>query len=152
MNDEQLELREVSAENAADACRLAVKPHQEQFVASVAESLAEAHAQPTTAWPRLVYRGDELVGFVMGAFDPDSPTWFFRSGIWRLNVAAQAQRNGVGRFAVEAVLSEARRRRFAEATVLWKPGTDGPAAFYERLGFEPTGEQFHGEVIGRLDL
>lgn len=152
MTDEWLELRAVSPENVVHACRLAVKAHQKRFVAPVAESLAEAYAQPGAAWPRLVYRGDELLGFVMGAFDRDSPIWFFRSGIWRLNVAAEAQRGGVGRFAVEAVLSEARRRGFNEATVLWKPGKGGPAPFYERMGFKPTGEQFHGEIVGHIDL
>lgn len=42
-------------------------------MAPVAVSLAEAYAQPRVAWPRLVYDGEQLVGFVMGAFDPHCP-------------------------------------------------------------------------------
>src|ERR1700754_1221945 len=74
----QLKLAPVTPENVGAACRLAVRPDQEKFVAPVAVSLAEAYAQPDTAWPRLVYDGEELVGFVMGGFDPDNDVWFFR--------------------------------------------------------------------------
>jgi diamine N-acetyltransferase len=152
MVDEGLRLVEVGIDNVGAACGLAVRADQERFVAPVAVSLAEAYVQPEVAWPRLVYRGDEAVGFVMGAFDPDSPIWFFRCGIWRLNVSAGAQRAGVGRFAVAAVLAEARRRGQREATVLWVSEPGGPGAFYERLGFKPTGERFHGQVVGKIDL
>lgn len=142
----------VTPDNVTDACRLTVAPGQQRFVAPVAQSLAEAYVQPDVAWPRLVYDGDRLVGFVMGAFDPESPIWFFRSGIWRLNVAADEQGKGYGRFAVEAVLAEARRRGADRATVLWVPGEDGPEGFYRRIGFERTGEEFHGQVVGSIAL
>jgi diamine N-acetyltransferase len=118
----------------------------------VAFSLAEAYAQPVVAWPRLVYAGERLVGFVMGAFDPDNPIGFFRCGIWRLNIATGEQGKGFGRFAVQAVLEEARRRGQRRATVLWVPGPDGPEGFYLRLGFRPTGEQFGGQTVGELLL
>ena len=149
---DSLSLTTVTPQNVVEACRLAVRPDQERFSFPVAYSLAEAYARPTIAWPRLVYRGDDLVGFVMGGFDPDSAVWFLRSGIWRLNVAAGAQRSGVGRFAVEAVLAECRGRGCTEATVLWVPGEGGPAGFYARLGFTDTGERFADQVVGRLAL
>lgn len=147
-----LRIAEVTARNVVEACGLAVRPDQERFTWPVAVSLAEAYARPTIAWPRLVYREDALVGFVMGGFDPDSPVWFFRGGIWRINVAAGTQRAGVGRFAVETVLAEARRRGCAEATVLWAPGPAGPEGFYVRLGFTDTGERFADQVVGRIAL
>ena len=121
-------------------------------MAPVAQSLAEAYAQPEIAWPRLVYDGDRLVGFIMGAFDPASPIRFFRYGIWRLNIAAGEQGKGYGRFAVQAVLDEARRRGADRATVLWVPGPDGPDGFYRRIGFVPTGEEFDGEIVGEIAL
>ncbi|WP_425570969.1 GNAT family N-acetyltransferase [Rugosimonospora acidiphila] len=121
-------------------------------MAPVAVSLAEAYASPDIAWPRLVYDADELVGFVMGAFDPDPPVEFFRCGIWRLNIAAGHQGKGYGRFAVEAVLAEGRHRGFDRAAVLWIPGATGPEGFYLRMGFQPTGEVFEGEVVGTLPL
>jgi diamine N-acetyltransferase len=32
--------------------------------------------------------------------------------------------------------------------VLWVPDPGGPQDFYLRLGFRPTGEKFHGQVVG----
>jgi len=147
-----LRLETITRDNVAAACRIAVRPDQESFVAPVAVSLAEAYVQPEIAWPRLVYDGDEAVGFVMGAFDPDCPIEFFRCGIWRLNIAADHQGKGCGRFAVDGVLAEARRRGQDRATVLWVPGPAGPEKFYLRLGFRPTGELFDGQVVGALSL
>jgi diamine N-acetyltransferase len=143
-----IKLAAVTPANVADACRLKLRPGQERFVAPVAWSLAEAYAQPEIAWPRLVYDDDRLVAFVMGAFDPDNELWFFRCGIWRLNVAGEHQGKGYGRFAVDAVLEEARSRGQQRASVLWVPGDGGPESFYLRLGFRPTGETFHDQVVG----
>lgn len=145
-----LHLVEINPDNVAPACRLAVRPEQQEYVAPVAYSLAEAYANQRTTWPRLVYHGDDLVAFVMGGFDPDSPVDFFQAGIWRLNVAADRQGKGYGRFAVQAVLDEARRRGAHRATVLWKPGPHSPEGFYLRLGFQPTGQVFHDQVVGAL--
>ena len=147
-----MRLAAVTSENVSDACRLAVRPDQERFVAPVSWSLADAYTQPDVAWPRLVYDGDRPVAFIMGAFDPGNSTWFFRCGVWRLNVSADAQGVGYGRFAVEAVLAEARRRGQQRASVLWVPGPGGPEGFYLRLGFQPTGEIFHGQVVGAIRL
>jgi hypothetical protein len=51
--------------------------------------------------PRLILDEDRVVGFVMGNFDPDNEISAFRAGIWRLNIAADEQGQGYGRFAVE---------------------------------------------------
>jgi diamine N-acetyltransferase len=147
-----LRLAEIDPENVIAACRLTVRPEQEEYVAPVATSLAEAYANQRTAWPRLVFDSDRLVAFVMGGFDPESPIDFFRAGIWRLNVAADQQGKGYGRFATQAVLDEARRRGQRRATVLWKPGDHSPEGFYLRLGFRPTGQVFHGQVVGERFL
>ncbi|WP_410568943.1 GNAT family N-acetyltransferase [Amycolatopsis sp. cmx-4-61] len=147
-----LTVEKITPENVAAACQLAVQPHQKKFVAPVAVSLAEAYTQPDIAWPRVVADDGEPVAFVMARFDPAAELDFFRCGIWRLNVGACVQGRGYGRFAVETVLDEARRRGEKVATVLWLPGDDGPERFYLKLGFRPTGQSHHGEVVGRLAL
>ncbi len=147
-----LRLEPVTPDNVQDACALKVAPWQEKLVAPVAVSLAEAYAQPNIAWPRLVYADDQLVGFVMGGFDPNCPIDFFRCGIWRLNVAAGHQRTGCGRFAVEQLCAEARHRGRNRVTVLWVPHPDGPEQFYLRLGFTPTGQTFHGQTVAERFL
>jgi diamine N-acetyltransferase len=151
-----LRLEEITADNVLAACRLAVRPDQEGFVAPIARSLAEAYAQPDVAWPRLIFDGEQLVGFVMAFFDvrfhPDDPDDRPRSGLWRLAIAANEQDRGYGRFAVEAVCEEIRGRGRTRATVTWKPGENGPEQFYLRLGFRPTGEKSEDELVGELEL
>ncbi|MEV8439901.1 GNAT family N-acetyltransferase [Actinosynnema sp. NPDC051121] len=147
-----MRLTTVTPDNVRDACALEVEPGQERFVAPVAVSLAEAYAQPDIGWPRLVLDGDDVVGFVMGAFDLTNPVDHFRCGIWRLAVAAGRQGRGHGRFAVEAFCAEALRRGQDRVTVLWVPGPGGPEGFYLRCGFTPTGQMFHGQVVGERFL
>lgn len=131
-----------------------VRPDQERFVAPVAKSLAEAYVQPQVAWPRLILDEDRPVGFLMAFLDIDwnGKGLDFRSGLWRLNVAAEAQGQGVGRFAVRAVAAEVRRRGGAQMYVTWEPGEGGPEDFYRKLGFQLTGEESGGEKVGVLDL
>jgi diamine N-acetyltransferase len=145
-----LRLAELTPENLGAAVGLTLKPGQERFVAPVVQSIAEAYVTPT-AWPRVVLDGDDVVGFVMANFDPDNELDAFRCGIWRLNVAADAQGRGVGRFAVDAVAEEARRRGQSRITVLWEKGRDGPEGFYRTLGFAPIGELF-GETVGAKNI
>lgn len=143
-----IRLAELTPSNVAAACRIGVRPEQQKFVAPVAESIAEAYVHYGTAWPRLIVDDDRVVGFVMGGFDPEAEIDAFRAGIWRLNIAADEQGKGYGRFAVEAVAAEARRRGLKRITVSWIQGDDGPEDFYLRLGFTPTGQILGGEVVG----
>jgi diamine N-acetyltransferase len=150
-DEPHLRLEPVTVDTLPAAVRIRVAAEQEPFVAPVVESLAEAYVTPT-AWPRLILDGQQPVGFVMANFDPDEPIAAFRCGIWRLNVDRAAQGRGVGRFAVEAVVAEARRRGERRVTVLWERGERGPEGFYRRCGFEPTGEELFGEVVGARDV
>lgn len=140
-------LRRLTADNLHDLVKLEMRPGQEMYVAPVVQSIAEAYVNPT-AWPRAIYRGDTVVGFVMANFDSENEIKAFRCGIWRLNIAADFQGQGAGYFAVEEVAREARERGFDEMTVMWVPGVYGPEGFYLRCGFEPTGEILFDEVVG----
>jgi len=146
-----LDLEPPSPELLDALVRLPPAPGVKANVAPVVYSLAEVLVTPT-AWPRAVPDGDEVVGFVMANFDSDNEIEAFRAGAWRLNVADSAQGRGVGRFAVEQVADEARRRGVDTITVLWEPGPKGPEAFYLKLGFVPTGEELFGERVGKLRL
>jgi len=142
----------VTPENVGDACRLRIRPEQERYVAPVAFSLAEAYADPEHAWPRLVYDEDRLVAFVMGGFLAGDP--FIHSTLWRINVAADAQRAGYGRFAIRAVAEEAVRRGRTDLAVGYAKGEASPEAFYLRLGFVPNGRQVGEffEAVAPLDV
>ncbi|MFD8811452.1 GNAT family N-acetyltransferase [Streptomyces sp. NPDC059627] len=150
-----LRLEEVTTANLAAALRIRVRPDQEHNVEPVAESLAEAYVHPPeVAWPRLILDGDRTVGFLMAFLDIDwrADGTLFRSGLWRLNIDAGEQGRGYGRFAVEAVATEIRRRGGKEMYVTWHAGPDGPEAFYLRLGFRKTGEVSGDQPVGVLAL
>ncbi|MFF5178581.1 GNAT family N-acetyltransferase [Micromonospora sp. NPDC000316] len=149
-----MRLEKITPENYEAALELSVRPDQEDLVEPVVKSLAEAYVFPDNAWPRLIYDGDRLVGFLMAFLDipwDDNPE-DLRSGLWRLNIAADAQGNGYGRFATGAACEEIRTRGGARAYVTWEPRAGGPEEFYLKLGFRPTGEQSGGQTVGVLDL
>jgi diamine N-acetyltransferase len=147
-----LKLEELSARNIVAANSLSLKPGQEQFIAPVSYSVAASTINPATAWQRVVLDGDDVVGFIHGNFDPDNEHEEFRACIWRINVDAEAQGRGVGKFAAHALAEEARKRGFDRITVIWEPGEAGPEAFFHRIGFQDVGQTQYGEVIGALQL
>ena len=143
-----LRLEELSARTAAAANGLTLRRGQEQYVTPPTYAIADAYVDPITSWPRVVLDGDEVVGFIRGNFDPENTEQEFRSCVWRVNVAADAQGKGVGTFAVLALAEEARSRGFAQITAVWEPGDDGPDQFFRSVGFEVTGETQYGESFG----
>jgi GNAT superfamily N-acetyltransferase len=145
-------LEELSAKNIVAANNLTLRPGQEQFVTPTSYAIADAYIDPLTTWPRVVLDGDTVVGFIRGNFDPDNAQEEFRSCLWRINVAADAQGLGVGKFAVEGLADEARKRGFPQLTVIWEPGEEGPEEFFKAVGFRIIGETQYGEHIGALDL
>jgi len=140
-------LEPVTKHNVRAACELTLRPGQEDLVAPVAWSLAEAYVRPDIAWPRLICDRDEVVGFVMAAFDLQNPSDLYHAYLWRLNIGAGHQAKGYGRFAVEALSAEVRNRGLTRLTVSYHGGENGPEVFYQRLGFRPTGEHIHDEVV-----
>lgn len=147
-----LRLEELSAKTIVAANSLTLRPGQEQFLTPPSYAIADAYINPATTWSRVVLDDDDVVGFIRGNFDPDAEQEYFRSCIWRINVAADQQGLGVGRFAVLGLADEARARGFGQLTVVWEPGDDGPEQFFRSVGFTVVGETAYGESIGALEL
>ncbi|MEU8971839.1 GNAT family N-acetyltransferase [Streptomyces monashensis] len=148
-------LEELTPRNLDAALGVRVRPDQQHAVEPVVRSLAEAYVHPAgVAWPRLIADDGHAVGFLMAFLDIDwhGDGTLYRSGLWRLNIAAEAQGRGYGRFAVDSVAAELRRRGETRLYVTWHPGPDGPEAFYLGLGFTTTGETSGGQTVGVLEL
>jgi diamine N-acetyltransferase len=148
----ELRLEELSARTIVAANNLTLRRGQEQFVTPPSYAIADAELNPATTWPRVVLDGDRVVGFIRGNFDPDAIREEFRSCIWRVTVAADAQGSGVGKFAVLALAEEAKSRGFHRLTALWEPGDDGPEEFFLHVGFTIVGQTQYGENMGALTL
>ena len=152
-------LEEITAENREAVLALRIVPGQDRFVSSVRDSLAEAaeypHARP---WYRAVFASGEPagpVGFVMVSWncEPQPPEiigpWF----LWKLLIDERYQGRGYGAAVVRQIAELVRAEGATELLTSYVPEDGGPAGFYQRLGFVPTGElDDTGEVIVRLRL
>lgn len=147
-----LRLVELSATTIVAVNNLSLKPGQEQFLAPVSYGVAATVIDPSTTWQRVVMDDDQVVGFVSAGFDENALQEHFRSVLWRINVDADDQGRGVGRFAVEALIEEARARDVDVVNVIYEAGEGGPEAFFRRVGFTPVGETEYGEVIAEIRL
>ncbi|KJL22592.1 Acetyltransferase (GNAT) family protein [Microbacterium oxydans] len=146
----ELRMVELSAATIVAVNNLSLKPGQEQFLAPVSYGIAATVINPQTSWQRVILDRNEVVGFVSANFDDEAPEEHFRSVLWRINVDADDQGRGVGRFAVEALIDEARERGVDHVNVIYEAGEDGPEAFFRRVGFTPVGETAYGEVIAEI--
>ena len=148
----ELRLEELSARTASAANSITLRSGQEGYVVPPSYAIADAYVNPATSWPRVVLDGEKVVGFIRGNFDPDAVEEEFRSCVWRVQVAADEQGKGVGKFAVLALADEARSRGFTRLTALWEPGQEGPEEFFLRLGFVVERQTQYGENFGVLAL
>lgn len=148
----ELRVVELSAATIVAVNNLSLKPGQEQFLAPVSYGIAATVIDPHTSWQRVILDGDEVVGFVSANFDPEAPEEHFRSVLWRINVDAGDQGRGIGRFAVAALIDEARARNMSHIDVIYEAGDGGPGAFFQRVGFSQVGETEYGEVIAAIQV
>ena len=147
-----LRIEDLSAGTIVAANRLSLKPGQEEFIAPTTYAVEMGVADPQKTWQRVVLDGDRVVAFVRAYFDADATSDYLQAAVWRINVDAEAQGRGAGRFAIAAVLEEARKRGFGRVTVVYEPGEGGPEAFFRRVGFSPVGESDYGEVVAEIVL
>ena len=148
-----LRLEELTAKTIVAARNLGLKPGQAAFITPETYVHAEDQIDPAASWPRVILDDDDaVVGYIMGTFDPNASQDFLKAALWRVNVEAKAQGTGVGRFAVDALADEARRRGFDRLTVVWASGEAGPEEFFKAIGFKVVGQTPYGENLGALTL
>ena len=147
-------LRPLDDSNRDALLALRVSEAQLRFVSTVADSLAEAEVEPdgrAIQWG--LYDGETPVGFVMVSDEVGAPGYIAHY-LWKLLIDERCQRRGYGTAALDLVAEYFRGRPGVE--VMWTSAGEGegsPIPFYERYGFERTGEVvFDGEVLLRLRL
>ncbi len=144
----EVSLREITEDTVVDICALSdtLTEPKKNFVAPNAISLAQAHFNKD-AWFRAIYAGKAPVGFMMLVDAADEPEYF----LWRFMIAQPYHGRGYGRQAIERLVDYVKTRPGAkELLVSCRQGEGSPEGFYLKLGFEPTGEIFKGEIVLRL--
>ena len=147
-------LREITEDNVDSVLALRTTPDQERFVSSVTDSLTEAAENPQgNPWIRAVYADGQPVGFVMLSWnvEPQPPDiigpWF----LWKLLIDHRHQGKGYGQEVVRQIVGLVRGQGATELLTSHVPGDGGPAGFYARLGFVPTGElDPEGVILRRI--
>jgi diamine N-acetyltransferase len=148
-HDAIVTLREITKETLRDILNLKVAKHQEQFVASNAVSIAQAHFEPEAAWFRAIYANEIPVGFLMLDDDPANEEYF----LWRFMIDARFQGRGFGKRALELLIEHVKTRPGAKALFTsCVPSEGSPCPFYEKMGFVYTGDVDEGELVMRRDL
>lgn len=155
-NTAMIELIEIGDDNLAIVQAVTVSERQVDFVGTVREALDEAADCPEgNPWFRAVVVDGTVVGFVMLSWnvEPDPPDiigpWF----LWKLIVDQKHQGRGIGAAVVQAVAAIVNAEGATELLTSYVPADDGPAGFYARLGFVPTGDvDSEGETIVALAL
>ena len=147
-------LRPLTDENRDAVLSLRVAPAQEQFVSGVNESLVEAADEPggrAVFWA--LYDDETPVGFVMISDDVGGPG-YFPQYLWKLFIDQRYQGQGYGTATLDLIAEYFRRR--PEVKVMRTSAGQGkgsPIGFYERYGFERTGDiVFDNEVLLQLEL
>jgi diamine N-acetyltransferase len=126
---------------------------QERFINSVADALLEADDEPggrAIQWG--LYDEEMPVGFVMISDEVDGPDYIAHY-LWKLLIDERQQGKGYGTAALDLVATYFRERGVAEMWTSAGQGDGSPIPFYERYGFERTGDiVFDDEVLLRLEL
>lgn len=150
---EQLELVEITSDDAHLWARLATHYSQRRLVSPMDKSFRDAlfpgsvNGVPVTPWLRGVMADGERVAFVMvAAATPHHPEPY----LWRLLVDRMHQRRGIGSMVLQRLREQFEADGLRSMLVSYHPGKGSPAPFYERHGFVPTGVVEDGEIEARL--
>jgi diamine N-acetyltransferase len=136
----------ISRENVTAVCGLAVHDHQRRLVAPAATTVAEALTSGPNAFLRAIVRDGTPVGVLWVQTDEPVPY------LVRFMIDAGAQRQGIGRRALELLLEELRAAGITELELSYVPVEDGPEGFWLGRGFQPTGRMHGDEALVRMDL
>lgn len=140
----RITLEDVSTGNWQQIVELAVAPHERDFVASNAYSLAESKYEPA-AVPKAIVADGLPVGFLMydasGGVQP-------RYHLYRFMIDERHRNRGYGRSALGLLIDQiARAHETARLSVCYEPENQTARKLYLLFGFVETGVDEDGEMI-----
>ena len=145
-------LRPITDANREAVEALAIKPGQRRFVSGVRESIREAAEEPDAqALYWAIYDEETTVGFVMIADEVGSSDYIAHF-LWKLLIDERYQRRGFGTETLDLIVAYFRNRSVGTMWTSVGQGDGSPVTFYERYGFERTGDFDGDEILLRLQI
>ncbi|MBM7583679.1 diamine N-acetyltransferase [Bacillus pakistanensis] len=148
-----VQLKVVTRQNWEEALTLEVEQHQSKFVPTVAVSLAKVYIKPDGEnieyIPFAIYDQEEMVGFIMHAFDESTSNMYWING---LIIDKKFQGKGYGKAALTEVVRWI-SNKFTQCKeirlTVYRENYTG-INLYKNFGFVPTGEVYGDEDVWRL--
>src|SRR6266516_2101435 len=142
-------LRPIDEANRGAVEALDGSPEQQRSKRTAVETIREAAREPdgrALYWAD--YADETPVGFVMISDDVGGPD-YFPQYLWKLFVDQRYQGRGYGTATLDLIADYFRRRPEVEIMrTSCRQGKGSPLGFYERYGFEQTGEiVFDNEIL-----
>ena len=148
VSQQPIGLEPVGKGNRAAILALELLPEQQGFVASNAESLAEAR-QDDEAIARAIVAAGRVVGFLMYSAPEDDD----EAIIYRFTIDRREQGKGLGRAAAGKALEEiAHLRHVRRVSICYEPGNEAARRLYASCGFIEQGLDEDDEMIAVLEL
>lgn len=150
MTSNVITLTPITPENYKLALALSVRPDQDNLIATVQQSLADAYVYKEAEF-RLAFSGDQLVGYLL--------IFPYQSGeqqcmnIVRLMIDHRYQGQGLGRSLLEAALQWIQTLSPAvdRVRISTLPNNETAIALYKRVGFVEKGIE-ENEITFYLDM
>ncbi len=137
----EVSIRDINKDTFYEFCQLSVSEKQKSFVDTVAESMAEANFSESS-WFQGIYADETPIGFLMLDDQPNIPKYY----IWRFMIDQRFQNMGFGRRALDLLVEHVKTRPNASELLTSVMVMDGgPMEFYQKAGFELTGESVDRE-------
>ncbi|MEH6938998.1 GNAT family N-acetyltransferase [Bacillus sp. JJ664] len=145
-----IHLESVTRDNWEKALNLTVNKEQSNFVPSVSVSLAKIYIKPDGEHveyiPFTIYHDEELVGFIMFAYEEDSTNMYWINGFI---IDSMFQGNGFGRAALQEIVKWISDKFSICEEIRLTVHKDNLLAknLYKNFGFIPNGDEYHDEEV-----
>jgi diamine N-acetyltransferase len=146
--ERRIHFKRLTASNVIAICRLSetLSEIHRKMVADNAISIAQAHCSEQS-WMRAIYVDETPVGFILLHYGSDYDDGIDCPGafLWRLMISGEQQGKGYGKEALDYLVEHLRAQGYRELFTSCETGEGSPMGFYQKYGFEPTGDNYDEE-------
>ena len=151
----KISLKRITNKNFNEVVKLSdtLSDYQKKCVAPNVVSLAQAYVNKKKAWPRAIYLGKMLIGFIMLAlWDEDIPKEDWPAYyVWRFMIAKNYQKQGFGTKVLDIIKEKCIKDNVKSLYISCEMDGNQPYDFYIKYGFVDTGIN-DGEQILKMYL